>query len=284
MTVLGGTLTETCVLQCSRACRDDPRRPMPGLLACGGCRKRLVISLIELPGMYDRLVAAHTAGGGTSEIRAGGHAGLALSDAVTRARAELRTMLATWCRAVAEDIAGGRTVHLPADTTAAMAGYLLGHRGSMLDWILGQDWAEDFAAGILAVHGDAWRALYARTSDTSRIPVAPCSVPFWSDVASRVTFACPGQLVVRVRDGDPLPDAVCDWCEREVPPVQWRRLADRDLRLTVPELAVLWRIPAQTVYRWATDDAWLSDGGRPARYSVADAERTLTRLRMGVAS
>lgn len=265
---------ELCVLEHHRVpCR--PRRALDGLRVCPGHRAGLARELLELPEMYERLVARHSAGSSLSEIRAGGHAGLSLDPRVTRARDELRTMLASWCRAVAED----RDFSLPADSVQAMADYLLGRRGAMLDWVCAQPWVADFRAGIDAVHRDAFRLLHPRGA--RHVPVAPCQAPLWSDVATRTTVTCPGVLVVTFRggDGERFPDAVCDDCGREFPPAQWRRLADRDLRLSVPEIADLWRLPVQTVYRWAVTNHWVTDGGRPARYSVADAERTLHRLR-----
>jgi hypothetical protein len=185
-------------------------------------------------------------------------------------------MLASHCRGLAED--HGWT--LPADTVPAMAGYLLGRRGATLDLLLAQLDADDFAAGIDAVHRQAFRLLHP--TGRRHIPVAPCGAGLWCDVATRVTVVCPGALVVTCRsddDGQRMSDAVCDECGREVPPVQWRRLADRDVRVTLPELSIWWGIPTRTLQRWAGDDTWISDAGRPARYSVADAERTLARLR-----
>jgi hypothetical protein len=248
---------------------------LDGTLVCAGCRKAMALDLIELPGLDERLVEAHAAAGGRNEISTGGHAGLDLRDQPANARAEIRTMLSTWCRAVAED----RGFALPDDTVPAMAGSLLGRRGAMLDWICEQTWVGDFHAGIDAVHWDAFRV--AHPGGDRRRPVAPCGLSLWCDVATRAVYRCPGTLVVTLPgDGlDHLSDATCDECGREVPPVRWLRLVDKDVRLTDSELSGLWGVPARTIRRWAQADRWVSDGGRPARYSVVDAERTLRRLR-----
>jgi hypothetical protein len=210
MTVLGGTMTETCVMF-HRRDPDRPRRAAPGLSVCGGHRTAIARDLIELPGMHERLAAAHAGRpGAKSEIRAGGHAGLNLDDRVATCRAEIRTMLSTWARAVAEDIASGRTVHLPEDTVPAMARYLLGHRAATLDWILGQDWADDFAAGIDAVHRDAFGLLHPR--GIRRFEVGDCIEVTSCSVLTRAEERCPGRMVATLADSDGMLPASL-WCE-----------------------------------------------------------------------
>lgn len=211
-------MTETvCVLE-HRRDPDRPRRAADNLLVCLGHRTGLARDLLELPGMYEQLATAHAGQRGPrSEVRSSGHAGLSLDDAVTTARAEIRTMLTTWVRAVAED----RGANLPADDPADMARWLLGRYGTVLDWCLGQDWAADFHAGIDAVHRDAFRILHP--TGRRRFEVGACIEVTACDVASRVEQQCPGRMLATLTDvDDRLPASLwCDECGHEVSAAGW---------------------------------------------------------------
>lgn len=53
----------------------------------------------------------------------------------------------------------------------------------------------------------------------------------------------------------------------------------RPVYLTSGDLALLWKIPAGTVRRWASEDNWRRTHTRPVRFDVADAQAGYDRRR-----
>lgn len=46
---------------------------------------------------------------------------------------------------------------------------------------------------------------------------------------------------------------------------------------TARDLAALYRVPAGTIYAWASTDRWRRTVTRPRRYSIADAQASYDR-------
>lgn len=201
--------------------RRDPERPrtaLDGLYVCAGHRKGLALDLLDLPGMHERLTERHTVrAGGQSEIRSGGHAGLAIQDRVARARGNIYTGLSGWSRVVAAE----RGFGLPTDNVRAMSQYLLGPRASMLDWLCAQPWIDEAVDTFDQLHRDAFGLLYPR--GRRRFEVGDCIEVTSCDVATQAEQRCPGRMLATITDqDDELPSAMyCDCCGLEITADRW---------------------------------------------------------------
>lgn len=206
-----------CVLE-HRRDPERPRRALDGLWVCGGHRKGLAFDLLDLPGMHEGLAERHSARGGShSEVRTRGHAGLSLSDPVSRLRGDIYTGLAGWARVIHEE----RGFALPADDVPAIAGFLLGRRASMLDWCCAQPWVDEFADNLDTLHREAFALLHPR--GRRRFEVGDCIEVTWCDVASRVERRCPGRMLATLTDqDDQLPSVLwCSDCGLEITADRW---------------------------------------------------------------
>jgi hypothetical protein len=263
---------QACVLTHAR----DPERvrwAVGGLLLCYGHLLRLADDLADLPGLYRRLVEQHNPGGGTGPKTSGSRdLGLRYNPKIAGARGEIYTALAGWARSIAEE--AGWT--LPDDDLGAIAGWLLGPRGTRLRWAAGQAWADEYAVDITRVHREAWPLAYP--NGQHRVDVGPCTRGLSCDVETRAEQCCAGTLRATLHDADDLLPAelVCDECAWPVPPREWvtlgRRLGRTTPQLTAAQLANLWSVPIKTVQRWAVKDAWPHDRHRPARYDAVAAQ------------
>lgn len=245
----------TCVLA-HREDPDRPRRALSGLYVCAGHYRRLYQQVRQL-GPLDRVLAARAAnptasrtGSKSAEIR------IPLHEAAAITRREIRQILASWALMLMDE----QRLHGPDFASGrGLVSWLLAHHDAMC----GHGAVDDYAAEVGALHKRAMAICYP--FGNRRVPVAPCE--------------CGGHLQVTLREDGGLTDAECDTCAAVLPPYRWLRRIDRDTWLTSIELSALWNIPLRTVQRWATDDDWLHDGGRPARYSAKDADQTFQRLR-----
>jgi hypothetical protein len=288
-----------CVLP-HRTDPDRPRTAMDGLLVCRGCQSKLLRQLRQL-GPLDRTLAARAAlaaGGATGSRSA--ETRLPMDDEAATARLKIRAFLGNWMRLVAEErgftppdlSAAARTTVARHEMTLKglrlRAGALstVDHLAAWLershDWLCAHPAVDEYADELAELHGEAFRRCYPGTR--RRFEVCDCPFEIGSDVASRLAYGCFGTLVVAFRPGeDPLPDAECDTCGWTLDPRGWLRLADQHRRLTAVELSALWDVPLKTVERWARDDAWPHDDGRPRRYLASEAQATHDAHRVEVA-
>jgi hypothetical protein len=283
----------------------DPNRPRPaadGLLVCRGCRAKMLRQLRQL-GPLDRTLAARAAlaaGGATGSRSA--ETRLPMDVEAATVRLKVRGFLASWVQLVAEErgftppsLAAAARTTIPRHETTSRGGLRLrvgalstvDHLAVWLershDWLCAHPAVDEYADELGELHGEAFRRCYPGTR--RRFIVAPCPFDLVSDVATRISFRCAvGRLVVAFRPGeDPLPDAECDTCGWSLDPRHWLLLADQHRRLTAVELSALWDVPLKTVERWARDDAWPHDDGRPRRYLASEAQATHDAHRVEVA-
>jgi len=285
---------DLCVLT-HRHDPDRPRPAAPGLRCCRACRDRMRRQLRQL-GPLDRVLAAAAASG--SAGLAGSRSAetrLPLHDSAADHRKTIRHTLASWCSLVADQrrmtapqlSAAPRTAPVRWEWTGrglrAVSGTLstVDHLSMWLqrhlDWLCAHDLAGDWASELGGLHSAAFGIAYPSGRRTR--PVDFCRLELWS-VATKLPYLCPGQLTVTMRPDDDLPDAVCDTCGDTVGPREWLTRAEKGRRLTAVELATVWDVSLRTVQRWASDDGWPSDGGRPARYDAAAAQATFVAYRV----
>lgn len=238
---------------------DRPRRAVDGLAVCAGCHAKTLRALLQLPPLHrllGELVAVTTAA-----PRNGGRSAadpIPLHDAAAEHRRHIRQHLAGWVADTCEtqhliapaiDAAGGS--QRAADT---LVGWLLPWH----DWLLAQEWADDYADDLTALHSTAWALAYP--SGRTRQTFGPCPA------------GCAGTLVAWLAPGDLLPEALtCDVCDHAVAPSRW--LVGRGVRwLTALELSTLFAVPLRTIQRWSA--GWPCDGGNPPRYNTEAAQLT----------
>lgn len=274
------------------------RRAADGLYVCRGCQAKLARQLAQL-GPLDRVLAARAAiGAGPRAGSRSAETPLPMNDLAASLRLRTRGFLSSWAGIVAEergftppDLSGAAltTVARQEWTTRGLrmrAGALspVDHLAAWLarsgDWLCAHPAVDDWAGELAELHSAAWRIGYP--DPPARFTVSPCPFLLWSDVVSRVSYGCTGSLVVTIRRGgeEVLPDAVCPACGWGLDPRHWLGLADRNRRLTAVELSAVWDVPLKTVERWARDDDWPHDDGRPRRYPASDAQRTHDRMRL----
>ena len=293
-----------CVCQ-HRTDPDRPRRAMDGLRVCAGHRAgmlrhlRMLAALDGVLAVKSAAASAARSGSRSAELR------IPYDDAAGTLRGHIRRKLTGWAVAVAHDrgltpprVDAGpsrtlsryvdthgavRTVSEPQSPVRTICGWL----DRQHDWITAQPgigpegWtADDYATELSELCWAAFGAAYP--SGRRRIPVAPCPVLAWSDVATRITYRCGGRLYVTVDPGaDLLPaSAVCGECGWQQPTRRWLALAAADPWLTAVELSALWAVPLKTVERWARVAGWEHDQGRPARYRAVEAQHTHDRYRL----
>lgn len=279
---------------------ERPRTAVDGLLVCGGCRAKILRQLRQL-GPLDRTLAARaalTAGGRTGSRSA--ESRLPMNDEAATIRLKIRGFLGNWMRVVVEergftapDLSAAARTTLPRHEMTSRglklrAGalstvdHLAGWLARSHDWLCAHPDVDEYADELGELHGEAWRRSYPGTR--RRFEVCDCPFQLFSDVPTRLTYGCPGKLVVAFRPGeDPLPDAECTECGWALDPRHWLLLADQHRRLTAVELSALWDVPLKTVERWARDEAWSHDDGRPRRYLASEAQRTHDEHRIQVA-
>lgn len=273
-----------CILE-----HDQPCTTLDQTLTCRWHHDRMLRHLRQL-GPLDRALAARAAtlasshtGSRSAESR------IPLDVNAAALRRHIRQKLAGWVLAVAAhrdigvpDIANAPTTTSPRHqwirgrmhtVTSArtdvdlICGWLERH----LHWAASQhtigpdQWTvDDLATDLEQLQSAAFAVAYP--TRRSRIFIAPCTEP-----------GCRGNLIVTVRPAsdDPLPDAVCTADdEHTVTPRYWLDLADHDRQLTAVQLSALWDVPLKTVERWARDDEWPHDDGRPRRYLARVASTT----------
>lgn len=287
---------ERCVLPHRKdPCR--PRRTLPGLHVCPGHRAGVSRQLAQL-GPLDRVLTARAAAAaGPSSGSKSAETRIPLHALAVETRQKIRGFLSTWAGIVAEErgftppdlrsipqvtiarheqtMKGLRLRAGTLSTVDALTGWL---RPSE-EWLCAHPAVDDFAAELAELHGAAFRVAYP--DPPRRLRVSPCPFLIWSDVPSRTTYRCVGWLIVTFRRGeDVLPDAECDTCGWTLDPRHWLGLADKHRTLTAVELSAVWDVPLKTVERWARDEDWPHDDGRPRRYLASSAQHTHDRLRL----
>ncbi|MFF4412764.1 helix-turn-helix domain-containing protein [Streptosporangium sp. NPDC001559] len=194
--------------------------------------------------------------------------GLPFNTAAADARESVLTVLGSWSGLVAEQ----RGVTPPSRAVGDLARFLRRH----VTWLTGHEAAAEITREMARLVNTA-RAV-AHPSERRRVRVGEC-----------VEAGCPGELIVSVLPQQAHPaggEIVCSsdethrWQTHE-----WTRLshrmggnsgAGRATRwLSAAEVARLWRVPAGSVYRLASEHRWhrRSQSGR-VRYDSTDVERT----------
>ena len=218
-------------------CTGDCRGCLPGT-AADGLRlclvdlRRLGENPVKLADLHAELELVLRAAGHGERTSNKPGSGTPPRDAVMQVRTEIRHVLVSWCRLVAEE----RGVGLPVDQLDAMGAWLARHA----QWLAAQEYAGEVADELAGLASRAWGLAYP--NGTRRIAVGPCprcggvAAGRWSVERLPRGFIGPprrsGHLVavVRDKDQDKLPGEVfCDLiAEHFWPAPQWRQL-DREV-------------------------------------------------------
>jgi hypothetical protein len=135
-----------------------------GLRLCAVCTRRHgenAVKAAELHGELELMLRPSGSGGQVT-----GKPGSASPprDAVVAMRTEIRAVLASWCRFIAEE----RGIGLPDDEVTAMGNYLRLHG----EWLAATEYAGEVADELASLASRAWGLAYP--SGTRRIEVGPC--------------------------------------------------------------------------------------------------------------
>jgi hypothetical protein len=125
-------------------------------------------------------------------------------DVIVEVRAEIRHVLVSWCRLVAEK----RGIAPPVDTVPTMGAYLAKHA----EWLAASEYAGEVADELAGYVSRAWGLAYP--NGTRRVEVGPCPL-------------CEGTLTAVVRATDSLlpSEVACDRDEaHRWPSERWREL------------------------------------------------------------
>lgn len=242
-----------------------PRTAAPGLQLCDYHMLRIAADATRAADLYGELEAVLATAERPGERTSGTPShGTELNTRAAAMRTEIRHILVSWCKLVADE----RGIALPADHIDAIAAYLALHR----EWL----------AAHLGVAGEccdelaslAHRAFNVAYPSGARIfPVGPCPEP-----------GCTATVRVVLRRVDALlpSELVCDAEEAHSwPASRWRELG-RTINhryLSTTEIAQRWRLPVGTVHRLASEHRWrrTEDGRRPVLYQSADVQATFAQ-------
>lgn len=204
---LPGRHTDDCTDPECRGCH--PARAADGLQLCLHCGDRIATDAVKAAATDPALLLALTP---TGEPGArGDHGGLTLSDAAVEARTNLRAVLTSWCRMIAEE----RGITLPHDGQPMTLGaYVATHAR----WLAAHPAAADASAEMADLARSCYAAAYP--SDTRIIHIGACPALVDGE-------PCEGQIRALLRrEASLLPSAVaCDTvAEHAWTPDQWRAL------------------------------------------------------------
>ncbi len=246
-----------------------------GWKLCRTCRENLGEGLAELPELYDecgRLLNGSSKRGQPRERRSGQPlSGMPFNAAAADVRARILAVLGSWSGMVVEQ----RGVSAPRRTADALAGFLALHT----DWIAAHAAAGDATEEVAQLVRLARRVAYP--DSVRRVQVGEC-----------VDGECAGELIALLHSADPLlpTEITCDVDPRHTwPAYRWIQLSRR-LKVAPPgatpvvrwlsatDISRLWRLPAGSVYRLASECRWRrrSQAGR-TYYHETDVARTFSQ-------
>ena len=251
-------------------CCERAGRTAGGRFLCADCRAALAAALGALPGLYRECAGALGRGprdGLREKVTGGPLPGLALNSHAVDARATIVAALASWSGRVARE----RRVPAPPRDVAALAAFLLAN----LDWLSCRPEAREISADVARAGGAARRVTHPDA--VKRITLGRC-----------VAAGCAGTLTATVRPGAGAggalvrcatdPGHVWDGPEWTALRRQMSGPAAGDRWLAAADIARLWRTPAGTVYRLASEQKWrrVLRSGR-SFYAETDVHETFAR-------
>lgn len=204
-----------------------------GLRLCRVCACRLGENAGKLAELHGELELVLRGAGQSGERAGKPGAASPPRDAVVAMRAEIRQVLVSWCRLVAEE----RGLGLPRDEITDIAAWVARHA----EWLAAQEYAGEVADELSALVGRAWGLAYP--DGVQRIRVGPCPrcggvewsrgvvvLPLPAGVSGPPRLAGCLVAVVRDKDQDRLPaEVACDLvAEHRWTAPQWRQL-DREV-------------------------------------------------------
>lgn len=277
-----------CMLGCSNA-DGYPYPAAPGLLVCHRCSDKLRLVLDHIEQTYAAVTAV-------DELIPGGHGNTGIrrppgprSPAVDGILVHTDTRsawdgqpaalaeVAGYARLVRED----RSIDVPPDRMLATvpAGRVTMARELETlrfhwDWIMGQEWVDEFAAQMRAVL-QALRTIQDRQPGTVRIGKCAVTVAVLT-LANGLDLDFPCGATLRVKPADD--EIRCPNCHTIWPRNRWHELGDDVMDFA--RLSVSLNVPVGTLRRWAMEDAWVRAGtrGRPL-LRVEDARASYARRR-----
>jgi hypothetical protein len=200
-----GRHTTNCSDNACRGCQ--PRQAADGLRLCLTHATRIGHDAAQAAALYDELALALMPAGASGEPGRGGSDGPAVPrDRVVAVRTEIRNVLVSWCRLIADE----RGHQLPADSVTAMGAYLTKHS----TWLAAHAAAGDASDEFDSLRRRAWGAAYP--SGAHIVHVGPCPQP-----------GCAGTLQATIRPADQLlpSEVACDTNDQHRwDSTQWRQL------------------------------------------------------------
>lgn len=192
---------------CTADCRGClPAQAADGLRLCQRDTDRIATDARQLADLYDELALRLLGGTGLGEPVSGSADSRLPSPAAVDMRTEIRHILASWCKLIAEE----RGFALPDDQVPVLGRYV----ATSARWLAATEYADEVASELGELRRRAWGIAYP--SGTHTVHVGPCPED-----------GCGGTLtaVVRAADNQLPSEVVCDtepahrWDS-----TQWRRL------------------------------------------------------------
>jgi len=246
----------TCPGDECRGCQ--PRQAAPGLNLCDLHTTLIATHAARCGELYEEIATTMTGTTGQAEPTSGTKAGTSINEKAMDMRIELRSVLASWCRLVAEE----RGITLPPDRVDAMGAWLATHH----EWLAAHPLAGECSTELDDLSRRAGRV--AHPSGTRAFDVGPCPAQ-----------GCKGTMRAVLRPRDPLlpSELVCDTTpDHTWTADRWREFGHTyrasGRYLTAAEIGEIHHIPLGTVYRLASVHHWrrTADGIRPVLYLTED--------------
>lgn len=287
-------------------CPDDrcggcaPARAADGLNLCPYCTRRIGADAVEAARLwYEIGWVLNAQGANGTVVVSNPHPGLNVNPRAVEVRAEIRHVLASWCRLVAEErgihppgrwVRHGELVALPStlegplnlagvsaryvadESQHALAAFIARHA----EWLAAQAFADDAAAELRDLRSRAWGSAYPEGASVVEIGTCP--------ETTEGGEPCTGSVRALLRREDSLlpSKVVCDADSTHVWPTdRWRALGrtlGRVWARTIPPSAVAaeYSLPIAEVYRLAYRCRWSTvREGRRVRYRTDDVIASL---------
>lgn len=278
-----------------------PGRAADGSWLCAHCTRRIGRDAVEAARLWYEIGWVLNARGsnGTPVLVSDPHPGLNIAALPVGVRADIRDVLAAWCRQIADArgihlpgrlVKHGELVSLPSavegplnlarlttyyavdESQHALGAYIAKHA----PWLAAQDFAADAAVELRTLRTRAWSAAYPEGASVVEIGTCP--------EVDAVSGPCSGTVRAILREADStLPNrVVCDadsghmWTSE-----RWKTLGRAMGKLwgrTQPAdiIALAYGRPIGTIYWLASTHKWRSvREGRRSRYFTDDVTRTL---------